>query len=77
MPKPVMLSDEAYRALKAAKKEGESFSDVILRKFPKGDPARILAVVRGMKANPDLAKSVEKAEEEMRKNLKLSEVKFD
>jgi predicted CopG family antitoxin len=77
MPKPVMLSDEAYRALKAAKREGESFSDVILRKFPKGDPARILAVVKGMKPNPDLAKHVKEAEEEMRKNLKMREVKFD
>jgi predicted CopG family antitoxin len=72
-----MLSDEAYRALRAAKKEGESFSDVILRKFPKGDPARILAVVKGMKPNPEFSASIKGAREEMRKNFKTKEVKFE
>jgi predicted CopG family antitoxin len=77
MAKPVMLSDEAYNALKAAKKSGESFSDVILRKFPKGDPARILAVVKSMKPNPDLSQSVRQASKEMRKNFKMREFDFE
>ncbi|CDI06506.1 hypothetical protein NITUZ_60033 [Candidatus Nitrosotenuis uzonensis] len=33
----ISLSDEAYKILKAQKMEGESFSDLILRKFGKGD----------------------------------------
>lgn len=39
------LNDEAYNVLKAQKKEGESFSELILRKFGKGSPAAIKAVV--------------------------------
>ncbi|GEM_PF-6410805 len=31
MPKPVQLSDEAYRTLAALKRPGESFSDVVMR----------------------------------------------
>jgi len=31
MPKTVMLSEEAYKALLKEKKKGESFSDVVLR----------------------------------------------
>jgi predicted CopG family antitoxin len=43
MAKRVMLSDEAYKVLKAMKKEGESFSDVILRRLGKGNPAAIMS----------------------------------
>ena len=74
MAKPVMLSDDAYSVLKAAKKEGESFSDVILRKFPKGDPTRLLAVVRERKANPDLSANVIKGSHEMRKSFKMRKI---
>jgi len=74
MAKPVMLSDDAYSVLKAAKKEGESFSDVILRKFPKGDPTRLLAVVRERKANLDLSANVIKASHEMRKSFKMRKI---
>lgn len=44
------LSDEACRVLKAQKREVESFSDLILRKFGKGNPAAILAHLK-MKKN--------------------------
>jgi len=71
-----MLSDEAYRALKAAKKEGESFSDVIMRKFLKGDPAQILAAVKGMNPHPEFSQNIREAREEMRKNLRMREIKF-
>ncbi|MEM3172009.1 MAG: antitoxin VapB family protein [Candidatus Nitrosotenuis sp.] len=37
----ISLSDEAYRILKAQKLEEESFSDLILRKFGKGNPSVI------------------------------------
>jgi predicted CopG family antitoxin len=71
-----MVSDEAYRALKAAKKQNESFSDVILRKFPRGDPARILAAVREMKPSPELSRSIRAASKEMRKSFKMREFDF-
>ncbi|HLF17165.1 MAG TPA: antitoxin VapB family protein [Candidatus Thermoplasmatota archaeon] len=36
MSKVVQLSDDAYARLKASKRTGESFSDVVVRAFPKG-----------------------------------------
>jgi predicted CopG family antitoxin len=74
MAKPVMLSDEAYRMLKAEKKEGESFSDVILRKFGKGNPAAILAYYKERGPNHDLADAAEEASRELRKNFKTRKV---
>ncbi|MEM2786140.1 MAG: antitoxin VapB family protein [Candidatus Nitrosotenuis sp.] len=70
----ISLSDEAYRILKAQKLEGESFSDLILRKFGKGNPSAILVYLKERGPNPDLADSVEKASKELRKNLKLQKV---
>lgn len=49
MTKLVQLSDEAYRRLKTAKRPGESFSDVVVRRFPAGDLAELLR--RGPKSN--------------------------
>ncbi|MFN3654033.1 MAG: antitoxin VapB family protein [Candidatus Nitrosotenuis sp.] len=70
----ISLSDEAYRILKAQKLEGESFSDLILRKFGRGNPSAILAYLKERGPNLDLADSVEKASKELRKNLKLQKV---
>jgi predicted CopG family antitoxin len=72
----ISLSDEAYRILKAQKLEGESFSDLILRKFGRGNPSAILAYLKEKGPNPDLADNVEKASKELRKNLKLQKVDF-
>ncbi len=74
MAKPVMLSDEAYRVLKAEKKGNESFSDVILRRFGKGNPAAILAYYKERGPDPDLADAVEEASRELRKNFKTRKV---
>jgi predicted CopG family antitoxin len=41
MTKPVQLSDEAYRRLRARKKTGESFSDVVIRLTGSGSLSRI------------------------------------
>lgn len=45
----VSLSDEAYEKLKKAKKDSESFSDVVLRevKTPTGDLDRFFGTWRG------------------------------
>jgi predicted CopG family antitoxin len=75
MAKPVMLSDDAYEALKAAKKEGESFSDVVLRKFSKkGNPATIKAVFEELGSDPELADSIDRASRDLRKNFKTRKV---
>ena len=71
----ITISDEAYRVLKAAKKEGESFSDVILRIFPRGHPSRILANLQGRSPlDKATADSIKKASEELRRNFKLDHV---
>ncbi len=72
----ITITDEAYRALKAEKKEGESFSDVILRKFQKGNPAAIKAILKERGANPDLADAIEKASRDLRRNFRTRKVKL-
>ena len=75
MPR-ITISNEAYNALRYAKKEGETFSDVILRKFGKGSPAVLLAYLKETGPNPDLADAVEEASRELRKNFKTRKVKL-
>ncbi|MBI5147147.1 MAG: antitoxin VapB family protein [Thaumarchaeota archaeon] len=70
----ISLSNEAYRVLKAQKKEGESFSDLVLRKFGRGNPAAILAYLQEKSPNLDLAGAVEKTSKELRESLKLERV---
>jgi predicted CopG family antitoxin len=70
----VSLSDEAYRVLKSQKREGESFSDLILRKFGRGNPAAVLTYLNEKGPNLDLADSVESASGELRRGLKLERV---
>ena len=74
MAKPVMLSDEAYKVLKAEKKEGESFSDVILRRFQKGNAGAILAYYKERGPNHDLADAAEEASRALRRNFKTRKV---
>lgn len=67
----ITISDAAYGILKAQKKEGESFSDVILRTFPRGNPARILASLDDLPALDDAtAERIKSASEEIRQNFK-------
>jgi predicted CopG family antitoxin len=72
----ISLSDEAYKALKAEKREGESFSDLILRKFGKGNPSAILAYLSERQPNRELADSAERASEELRRNLRLGKAEL-
>lgn len=60
--------------MKSQKREGESFSDLILRVFGRGNPAAILAYLEEGKPNLDLADSVESASERLRRDLKLERV---
>jgi predicted CopG family antitoxin len=72
----ISLNNEAYRVLKAQKREGESFSDLVLRKFGKGNPAAILAYLEESKPNMDLAEHIQRSSGELRKKLKLAKVKL-
>jgi predicted CopG family antitoxin len=73
----ISLSDEAYKILKAQKMEGESFSELILRKFGKGNPEAILAYLKEKQPNMDLIESAEKASKDLRKQLKLLDYDSD
>jgi predicted CopG family antitoxin len=72
----ITITDAAYKALKAEKKEGESFSDVILRKFQRGNPAAIKAVFMELGPDPELADAIEKASRDLRKNFKTRKVEI-
>jgi predicted CopG family antitoxin len=67
----ITISVEAYRVLKAAKKDNESFSDVILRIFPRGHPRRILAYLKDHKPlDAETAESIREVSKELRRNFK-------
>lgn len=72
----ISLNDEAYKVLKAQKKEGESFSELVLRKFGKGSPAAMKAVIMELGPDLDSADSIEKASRELRKNFKTRKVEL-
>ncbi|MGI0004751.1 MAG: antitoxin VapB family protein, partial [Candidatus Nitrosotenuis sp.] len=64
------IKEEAYRALKAKKKEGESFTDVILRLAENRGSARRLLEMMDAFHSPDLADNIESASKKFRKNFK-------
>ena len=70
----ISLSDEAYRALKSQKKEGKSFSNLILRVFGRGNPSAIQAYLEENTPNLELADAVESASDELRRSLNLERV---
>lgn len=68
------ITEEAYRALKASKKEGESFTDVILRLTGnKGNAHRLLEMMDELHS-PELAENVEKASRELRKGFRTRDI---
>jgi len=78
MTKMVQFSDEAYRRLKEEKRPGESFSDVVLRRFPAGsmrELAGILTKEEGERARRIIADidtySLAKEDDQMRRRSLL------
>lgn len=57
----VRITDDAYKALKAEKRDGKSFSDVILRKFQKDNPAAIKAIFIELGLDPEFADADQKS----------------
>ena len=70
------ITEEAYRALKAKKKEGESFTDVILRLTGNKGSARRLLEMMDELHSPELADRVEQASREFRKGFKTRDVEL-
>lgn len=70
------ITEEAYRALKASKKEGESFTDVILRLTGSKGSARRLLEMMDKLHSPELADRVEQASRESRKSFKTRDVEL-
>jgi predicted CopG family antitoxin len=70
------ITEEAYRALKASKKEGESFTDVILRLTGSRGSARRLLEMMDELHSPELAESIEQASKESRKSFKTRDVEL-
>lgn len=71
MARTITIYDNAYNALKKRKKQDESFTDVILREFSEGNAGKILAVVRELKPDPELAKNIRQASRKHRRNFKI------
>jgi len=72
--KTISITDEAYGILKRLKKsEKDSFSDVIMRHYPR--KRKLSEVLKELGNCEELAESIEKASEEMRAS-KIREVDF-
>ena len=70
----IRITETAYKMLKRLKKdEKASFSAVIVKHYPKR--RKLSEVLRTIGANPELAASIERISQEMRK-AKLHEVRF-
>ncbi len=73
--KTISISEEAYEKLKGLKaSEKESFSDVIIKYYPK--KRKLSEVLAKIGPNPELATAIEKASRDMRE-AKMREVDID
>jgi predicted CopG family antitoxin len=73
--KTISISEEAYEKLKGLKaSEKESFSDVILKYYPK--KRKLSEVLAKIGSNPELANAIEKASMDMRE-ANMREVDLD
>ncbi len=71
----ISISDEAYDKLKSLKtSEKDSFSDVILKYYPR--KRKLSEVLAEIGSNPELADAIEKASRDMRK-AEMREIDFD
>lgn len=71
----ISISDEAYNKLKSLKtSEKDSFSDVILKYYPR--KRKLSEVLAEIGSDPELADAIEKASRDMRK-AEMREIDFD
>jgi len=74
MTKVISLSDDAYSELKKLKKEGESFSDVVLKVT--GKERKPLSAFLGKWPVPGELDRIEKELKRERKKAKMRDVEF-
>jgi predicted CopG family antitoxin len=65
--KTITISVEAYNALKQAKEDYESFTDIILKLTRKREKPHLMDVLRSLGPQPELADNIENAMKSMRK----------
>jgi predicted CopG family antitoxin len=71
----ISISEEAYEKLKSLKtSEKDSFSDVILKYYPK--KRKLSDVLAEIGSNPELADAIERASRDMRK-AKIREINLE
>jgi len=66
--KTITISVEAYNALKRAKQDYESFTDIILKLTKRGEKPHLMDVLRAMGPQPELADCIEAEMKRMRKS---------
>jgi len=66
--KTITISEEAYKALKRAKEDYESFTDVIIKTMRRREKSSLLEFINSIGPQPELADNVEAAMKEMRKS---------
>lgn len=66
----ISLRDEAYRRLKEEKREGESFSDVVIRLTDSADTEKRIEELAGG-LGEEFANEVEASSEEVRRSLEM------
>ena len=74
MTKVISLSDDAYSELSKLKKEGESFSDIVIELTKK--EKKPLSYFFGKWSDKESLNEMEKEIKESRKNFKLKGVEF-
>lgn len=74
MTKVISISDEAYNELKKLKKEGDSFSDVVMKMARK--ERKPLSAFLGMWPVPGELDRIEKELKKERKKAKMRDVEF-
>ena len=76
MVKVISLSNEAYKKLKALKKNAKSFSDVVIDLIERKKDKRDIMKYAGVFANDEEWKIIMDEIIANRKNIKMREVKF-
>ena len=76
MTKVISLSNEAYERMKAAKKPGESFSDVVIKVIGRTKKKPLSDFLGKWAGSEEEFEKIKKTLEEDRKKFKLREVNF-
>jgi predicted CopG family antitoxin len=66
--KTITISEEAYKALKRAKEDYESFTDVIIKTMRRREKSNLLEYINSIGPQSELADNIEAAMKEMRKS---------